>query len=89
MSHPRRPAADQLTVYATTWCPFCSRLLGVLADQGVSAHVIDVDRDADAARFVESVNGGNRVVPTVVYPDGRVETNPEPHLAVLGARGAA
>ena len=33
--------------------------------------------DPEAAAWVESVNGGNRVVPTVRYSDGTHATNPE------------
>ena len=35
-----------------------------------------MEADADAAAFVESVNGGNRVVPTALYSDGTTATNP-------------
>ena len=34
------------------------------------------DLMAEAAAFVESVNGGNRVVPTALYSDGTTATNP-------------
>lgn len=43
---------------------------------------IDVDHDAEAAAWVESVNDGNRVVPTVLYSDGTYATNP-PAKSVL------
>ena len=78
-SHPVVPAPGSLTVYATSWCPYCAILLGDLRRDRVPHTVVDVDTapDADAASaFVESVNGGNRVVPTVVFPDGTTATNP-------------
>ena len=62
---------DTVTVYATTWCPFCKKLLAGLRAESIPFIVIDVDEDDDAANWVESVNGGNRVVPTVRYADGR------------------
>ena len=37
---------------------------------------IDIERNPDAAEFVGSVNGGNHVVPTVLYSDGTTATNP-------------
>ena len=37
---------------------------------------VDIERDPAAADFVMSVNGGNQTVPTVVFPDGSVMTNP-------------
>ncbi|HVF20543.1 MAG TPA: NrdH-redoxin, partial [Mycobacteriales bacterium] len=38
--------------------------------------------------FVMGVNGGNRTVPTVLFPDGTALTNPTPAqiTAVLGDR---
>ena len=37
---------------------------------------VDIENDPQAAAFVESVNGGNQTVPTVVFPDGTAVTNP-------------
>ena len=36
----------------------------------------DIEQDAEAAARVEQINGGNRTVPTVVFPDGSAATNP-------------
>lgn len=69
--------ANPLTVYTTSWCPFCVRLKTGLDRNGIEYTEIDVEADAEAASFVESVNGGNRVVPTVLYDDGSTQTNPD------------
>ncbi|MFT3661420.1 MAG: mycoredoxin [Gordonia sp. (in: high G+C Gram-positive bacteria)] len=68
--------AASLTVYTTSWCPFCVRLKRSLDRQNIEYTEIDVDHDAEAAAFVESVNGGNRVVPTLLFDDGSTKTNP-------------
>lgn len=68
--------AEALTLYTTTWCPFCTRLKELLDEKEIGYTEIDVDADAEAAAFVESVNGGNRVVPTALYSDGTTATNP-------------
>lgn len=68
--------ASALTLYTTTWCPYCTRLKKRLDEKAISYTEIDVDEDAEAAAFVESVNDGNRVVPTALYPDGTTATNP-------------
>jgi mycoredoxin len=65
-----------LTVYTTSWCGPCRRLKGQLSREGIAFQEIDVERDPEAEAFVISVNGGNRVVPTVVFPDGTSATNP-------------
>jgi len=78
-AHPVVPEAGSVTVYSTSWCPYCSLLLTDLRDEGIPATVIDVETAPDAAEataVVERINGGNRVVPTVVFPDGTTATNP-------------
>ncbi|MEN9710889.1 MAG: hypothetical protein RL441_881 [Actinomycetota bacterium] len=66
----------ELTMYSTTWCGYCSRLKNQLQREGIGFQEVDVELDEAAADFVMSVNGGNRTVPTVVYPDGTAATNP-------------
>jgi mycoredoxin len=63
-------------MYTTTWCGFCRNLKRQLARAGVEVSEVDIERDPEAARFVEGVNGGNQTVPTVVFPDGSTMTNP-------------
>lgn len=65
-----------LTMYTTTWCGYCMRLKAQLAREGIQIEEIDIEADPDAAAFVETVNGGNQTVPTVVFPDGAAMTNP-------------
>jgi mycoredoxin len=68
--------SDQLTMYTTPWCGFCRNLKRQLARDGIEMVEIDIERDAVAAEFVMSVNGGNQTVPTVLFPDGTALTNP-------------
>ena len=67
---------EPLTLFTTTWCPFCTRLKKLLDEKEIGYVEIDVESDAGAAAFVESVNDGNRVVPTALYSDGTTATNP-------------
>lgn len=76
MSEVTNDAAAALTLYTTTWCPFCTRLKKLLDEKEIGYTEIDVEADAEAAAFVESVNDGNRVVPTALYSDGTTATNP-------------
>jgi mycoredoxin len=68
--------SEQVTMYTTPWCGFCRRLKGQLAREGIEVAEIDIERDATAADYVMSVNGGMQTVPTVVFPDGTALTNP-------------
>ncbi|MGO3328392.1 mycoredoxin [Gordonia sp. (in: high G+C Gram-positive bacteria)] len=69
-------ASPALTLYTTSWCPFCTRLKSGLDRNDVDYTEIDIEADPDAAEFVGSVNGGNHVVPTALYSDGSTATNP-------------
>ena len=76
MSVPALPVTNSVTLYTTTWCHYCRELKHDLDRAGVSYAEVDVEDDPEAAVFVEGVNGGNCVVPTVVFPDGGTATNP-------------
>ena len=65
-----------LTVYSTTDCGFCHRLKTQLDRENIPYTAVDVEEDLAAAEYVMGVNGGNRVVPTVRFPDGTALTNP-------------
>ncbi len=65
-----------VTMYSTTWCGYCSRLKAQMGRAGIEFVEVDIERDPEAAALVESVNGGNQTVPTLVFPDGSSATNP-------------
>lgn len=65
-----------LTMYTTDWCGFCTRLKAGLEREGIAYDEVNIERVPDAAEVVMEVNGGNRTVPTVVFPDGSALTNP-------------
>ena len=65
-----------LTVYTTSWCGYCHRLMTVLKSNGRPFDQVDIEQDPAAAEFVGSVNGGNKTVPTVKFADGSTLTNP-------------
>ncbi|WP_144205735.1 mycoredoxin Mrx1 [Mycobacterium tilburgii] len=65
-----------ITVYTTSWCGYCHRLMTVLKSNGIPYDAVDIEHDPAAAEFVSSVNGGNRMVPTVKFADGSTLTNP-------------
>jgi mycoredoxin len=69
-------APDTLTMYSTSWCGYCRRLKTQLDRDGIAYVEVDIERQPDAADFVMRVNGGNRTVPTVHFPNGAALTNP-------------
>ena len=84
-------APATLTMYSTTWCGYCRRLKSQMEREGIAFTVVDIEQDPAAAEYVMSVNGGNRTVPTLRFPDGTAMTNPsivqvKEHLAALAQR---
>jgi mycoredoxin len=65
-----------LTMYSTTWCGYCVRLKRQLDREGIRYREVNIEQDETAAQYVMEVNGGNRTVPTVVFPNGTALTNP-------------
>jgi mycoredoxin len=70
------PDSGSITMFTTVWCGYCNRLKSQLSREGVPFTEIDLEANPEHVDFVEGVNGGNRTVPTVVFPDGSTATNP-------------
>ena len=66
----------KIVVYGTSWCGDCKRTRAYLDMHRIAYEWIDIDRDPNAAAFVEKVNRGFRSVPTVVLLDGSVLVEP-------------
>ena len=83
------PAA--VTMYTTPWCGYCLRLKKLMQREGIEYAEVDIERDPAAAELVMQANGGNRTVPTLLFPDGSALTNPsiDQVKAQLGPRAEA
>ena len=77
-------ATDGIIVYGTDWCPDCTRSRRFLDEHRVDYTWVNINEDASAARTVMELNGGNRSVPTTIFPDGAVLV--EPWDRELGAK---
>jgi thioredoxin reductase (NADPH) len=78
MPEPREQGTmeDTIVVYGTTWCPDCKQAKQFLGDQRVPYQWIDIERDPEAMAYVEQVNDGQRIIPTIVCPNGTILTEP-------------
>jgi mycoredoxin len=70
------PEIGTITMFSTTWCGYCTRLKKQLDAQGIGYTEINIEEVEGTADLVEQLNGGNRTVPTVLFPDGTAATNP-------------
>lgn len=48
----------------------------VLDSIGIAYELIDIEKVPGAAEVVQTINGGYRTVPTILFPDGRVLVEP-------------
>ena len=68
--------ADQIIVYGTDLCNDCKRAKKFLDAHRIPYKSIDVELDEKARAFVEKVNNGRQIIPTIVFPDGSTLSEP-------------
>ncbi|WP_372699149.1 mycoredoxin [Arthrobacter sp. JSM 101049] len=70
------PAAGTVTMFTTSWCGYCRNLKKAMDADGIAYREVNIEEVAGTAEIVESVNGGNQTVPTLLFADGSAVTNP-------------
>ncbi len=65
-----------ITVYGTTWCPDCKQAKKFFGEHRVQYENVDIDENVEGVPFVEKLNNGARVIPTIIFPDGQVLVEP-------------
>ena len=68
--------ASKITVYGATWCPDCKRAKKFLGEQRVHYNWVDIEEHPESQAYVEKVNNGKRIIPTIVFEDGSVLVEP-------------
>jgi thioredoxin reductase (NADPH) len=79
-----RECAMAVTVYGATWCPDCKRAKQFLGEQRVHYNWVDIEQQPESVAFVEGVNNGKRIIPTIVFDDQSILV--EPSNAELAAK---
>ena len=70
------PAPGRVTLLSATWCGHCSRLKTMLSRTGIEFTEVMVEDDPVAERLAIEANGGDWLIPTVIYADGTAGVNP-------------
>ncbi len=60
----------EIIIYGAYWCPDCHRSKKFLGEQFISYRWVDIEQDPQAEELVMQMNGGKRIIPTIVFPDG-------------------
>ena len=63
-------------MYGTKWCIDCFRAKRILDNNQIEYLWININQDKGAKEFVGQVNNGNLVVPTIVFEDGTILSEP-------------
>jgi thioredoxin reductase (NADPH) len=81
----------QIIVYGASWCPDCRRAKQFLGSHRISYRWVDLEQFPEKVAEVESRNGGKRIIPTIVFPDGShvVEPSNDELADLLGLSRAA
>ena len=73
-----------IVVYGTAWCGDCRRAKKLLERHRIEYAWVDVEERKAAGNEMLRLNGGDRRVPTLLFPDDSVLV--EPSNAELGAK---
>ena len=65
-----------ITMYGTRWCGDTKRACRLLEENKIDYIFINIDLDKDGEKYVIATNHGNRSVPTIIFPDGSILTEP-------------
>jgi len=67
---------SNITMYSADWCGDCRRSKRLMDSLNVEYTIIDVEADPSASDKVIEINGGQRSIPVIVFPDGSHLTEP-------------
>ena len=65
----------KIKIYGADWCPDCVNAKNFIFSKGVDFEYIIITDNSEAIAFVEKINNGKRVIPTIVI-DGEAFSNP-------------
>ena len=64
-----------IKVYGADWCPDCVNAKNFLSSKGIDFEYIIITENTEAIAFLEKVNNGKRIIPTLVV-DKNIYANP-------------
>eukprot|EP01037_Dinobryon_pediforme_P005890 gene5890-5959_t len=68
--------SQKLRVIGASWCPDCKRAKTFLGQHRIEFDWVDMESDPSAQAEVERINDGKRIIPTIIFPDGSILTEP-------------
>jgi mycoredoxin len=65
-----------IQLFGNKWCPDCRRARLYLENNSISYLFTDVEADPEVKKRVIEINHGYCSVPTILFPDGTILTEP-------------
>ena len=76
MSESATNVTNEITIYGAPWCPDCKRAKRFLSEQRVPFTWVDIEQNPAGQQIVQQHNDGKQIIPTILFPDGRVLVEP-------------
>tara|TARA_B100001758_G_C18411576_1_gene616142 strand:- start:1933 stop:2187 length:255 start_codon:yes stop_codon:yes gene_type:complete len=64
-----------IKIYGAEWCSDCRVVKSLFDAKGIAYEYISITDNVEAISFVEKINNGKRIIPTMVI-NGKTYTNP-------------
>ncbi len=65
-----------ITMYGAHWCPDCVRAKQFFGEHRIQYDYYDIDTHPETVPFIQSLNDGSRIIPTILFPDGNKLAEP-------------
>jgi len=69
-------AEQRIRVFGAPWCPDCKRSKQFLGEQRIPYDWIDIEQDETGRKYVQQVNDGKQIIPTILFEDGSILVEP-------------
>ena len=66
----------EITIYGAYWCPDCRQSKRFLSEHQIPYHWVNIEEDLEGRAYVEQLNGGKRIIPTITFADGSFLVEP-------------
>jgi len=67
---------NEIVIYSTRWCPDYKRSKQFFGDPRILYINVGIEENIAGMAYVEEVNQGKRIIPTIVFPDGSMLIEP-------------
>ncbi len=66
----------EILLYGASWCPDARRARRFFDENNIGYKWLDIDETREAEAFVRKTNGGEKIIPVIVFEDGSILVEP-------------